>query len=125
MEKVITIDGHEVPLKVTAGCLRMYKLQFKRDLIRDVFKLKKLEKYLIDGSLDLTDEAIALIDFELFSDLLWTFAKKADKSISSPMEWEDQFTSIPFKDVYPEIIDLLTALLDGQKKQQTQRQAVK
>lgn len=116
MEKVITIDDKEVKLKVTAGCLRMYKLQFKRDLIRDVFKLKQLEKYIVDGSVDLSDDAIALIDFEMFSDLLWTFAKKADKSIPSPMEWEDQFTSIPFRDVYPEVVELLTALLDGQKK---------
>jgi hypothetical protein len=117
MEKVITIDGIDVPLKVTAGCLRLYKLQFGRDLIRDVFKLKQLEKYIKDDSVELSDEAIALIDFELFSDLLWTFAKKSDKSIKSPMEWEDQFTSIPFKTIFPEVIELLTALLDGQKKQ--------
>lgn len=116
MEKVITIDGIDVPLKVTAGCLRLYKLQFGRDLIRDIFKLKKLEKYIEGDSVDLPDDAIALIDFEVFSDLLWTFAKKADKSIKSPMEWEDGFSHIPFKTVFPEIIDLLTALLDGQKK---------
>ena len=98
----------------------MYKLQFKRDLIRDVFKLKQLEKFVVDGSLEMSDEAIALIDFELFSDLLWTFAKKADKTIPPPMEWEDGFTSIPFTEVYPEILELLTALLDGQKKQVAQ-----
>ena len=117
MEKTINIDGQDVKLRVTAGCLRMYKLQFKRDLIKDIFKFKKLEKYIKNDSLELSDEAIALIDFELFSDLLWTFAKKADKDIPAPMEWEDRFTAIPFKDVYPEIIDLLSALLDGQKKQ--------
>ena len=117
MEKIITIDNQEVKLKVTAGCLRMYKLQFKRDLIKDVFKLKKLENHIVDGELDLSDEAMSLIDFEMFSDLLWTFAKKGDKTIPAPMEWEDNFVSIPFKTVYPEVVELLTALLDGQKKQ--------
>lgn len=117
MEKVITIDGQDIPLKVTAGCTRMYKTQFRRDLIRDIFKMKKLEKFMKDGELEMTDEAIAAIDFEIFSDLLWVFAKKGDKSIPSPLEWEDQFTSLPFREIYPEVIGLLTVLLDGQKKQ--------
>ena len=117
MEKIITIEGHEIPLKVVSGCTRMYKLQFRRDLIKDVFKMKKLEKFLKDGELEMTDEAIAAIDFEVFSDLLWVFAKKADKTIPPPMEWEDQFTSLPFRVIYPEVIGLLTVLLDGGKKQ--------
>lgn len=122
MEKVITIDGQQVSLKVSGGCVRMYKLQFRRDLMRDIFKLKQLEKYVVDGAMIADDEVIANIDFEIFSDLLWTFAKKANPNIPSPMEWEDQFTSIPFTEVFPEIIELLTILLDGQKKQVAQAQ---
>ncbi|MFF5994792.1 hypothetical protein AAGS61_08515 [Lysinibacillus sp. KU-BSD001] len=120
MEKTVTIDNQKIRLKVTAGCVRMYKLQFRRDLIKDVFKMKKLEKYLVDGELIMSDEAIAAIDFEVFSDLLWVFAKKADSTIPGPMEWEDSFTAIPFREIYPEVIGMLTILLDGQKKQVAQ-----
>lgn len=120
MEKVIVVDGQEIPLMVVAGCTRMYKLQFRRDLIRDIYKMKKLEKYIKDGELEMSDEAIAVIDFEVFSDLLWVFAKKADKTIPPPMEWEDQFTSLPFREIFPEVIHLLNILLEGLEAQKKQ-----
>ena len=120
MEKTIFIDGQQIPLKVTAGCMRMYKLQFRRDLIRDVYKLKRFEEFIENDELIMSDEALANVDFELFADLLWVFAKKANPNIPSPMDWEDSFTSIPFIEIYPEVIELLTVLLDGQKKQMAQ-----
>lgn len=116
MEKTIVIDGKEVKLKVTQGCARMYKLQFRRDLMRDVFKLKKFDAFIKDGKLEASDEIIASIDFEIFADLLWTFAKKADSSIPAPLEWEDQFTSIPLRIILPTVVELLTVLLDGSEK---------
>lgn len=117
MEKTIIIDGKEVPLKVHAGCTRLYKMQFRRHLIHDLFKMKKLEKYIIDGELQASDEVIAEIDFEVFSDLLWLFAKAADPSIKPPLEWESQFTSIPLRTLLPEIMELLTILLDSEQNQ--------
>lgn len=117
MEKIIIIDGKKVPLKVHAGCTRLYKSQFRRHLIHDLFKMKKLEKYIVDGELKADDEVIAQIDFEVFSDLLWLFAKAANPSIEPPFEWESQFTCIPLRTVLPEIMDLLTILLDSEQSQ--------
>lgn len=116
MEKLVTIDGKEVKLKAVGGCLRLYKLQFKRDMMRDLFKLKALEKHVVDGEFVADDEAVAKIDFEVFSDVLWTFAKKGDPSIPPPMEWEDNFSTIPFVQIYPEFSELLQALIEGAKK---------
>lgn len=79
--------------------------------------MKKLEKYIIDGELQASDEVIAEIDFEVFSDLLWLFAKAADPSIKPPLEWESQFTSIPLRTLLPEIMELLTILLDSEQNQ--------
>lgn len=70
---------------------------------------------MVDGELQAPDEIVADVDFEMFSNLLWVFAKKADKSIQAPDEWEDNFTSIPLRTVLPEVMDLLTILLDGQQ----------
>lgn len=116
MEKTIILDGKEVRLKVHAGCQRMYKMQFRRDLIRDLYKLNELEKYVKDGQVEANDEIIAQIDFELFSDLLWLFAKAGDKSIPAPLEWEERFTSIPIRETLPIVMELLTVLLDSVKK---------
>ena len=116
MEKLVTIDGQQIRLVATGGCLRLYKLQFRRDMLKDLFKLKALEKYIVDGKFQADDETIAKVDFEVFADVLWTFAKKGNPETPTPMEWEDQFTTIPFVKLYPEITELLYALLDGQKK---------
>lgn len=115
MERTVIIDGQEVPLKVNASCQRRYKMQFRRELLHDIYKLKKLEKFLVDGEVVADDEAVAQVDFELFSDLLWLFAKTANKSIPAPLEWEEQFESIPFEDVLPTVMELLTVLLDSKK----------
>jgi len=117
MEKLVLIDGQEVSLKVNASCLRRYKMQFRRDFIQDIYKLKKLEKYVNkDGVLSAEEEIIAQIDFELFSDLLWLFAKTADKTIPAPLEWEEQFERIPIQDTLPVVLELLTVMLDSSKK---------
>lgn len=115
MEKTITIDGQDVPLKVTANCVRMYKAQFRRDLMRDIWQFKQFESNIENGELKASDDVIAKVDFEVFSNLLWVFAKKADKSVPNPDDFEDRFTSIPFRIVLPEIMDLLTVLLEGQQ----------
>ena len=88
MEKTINIDGKDVKLKVTANCVRMYKAQFRRDLIRDIWTFKQFESNIVDGELKDTDDVIAKVDFEVFGNLLWVFAKKADNSIPSPDVWK-------------------------------------
>ncbi|BDH62110.1 hypothetical protein MTP04_22400 [Lysinibacillus sp. PLM2] len=116
MEKTIVIDGKEVRLKSNASCQRRYKMQFRREVLKDVFKLKKLEKYIKDGKLEASDEIIAEIDFDIFYDLLWVFAKTANKTIPDPLEWEEQFERIPIREVFPVVVEMLTSMLDSVKK---------
>lgn len=41
MEKVLTIDGRQVPFKSTGALLLRYKAQF-RDALQDIFKLQEV-----------------------------------------------------------------------------------
>lgn len=124
MEKTINIDGQDVRLKVTLNCMRMYKAQFRRDLMRDIFQFRQFENDIKDGELQASDDVVSKVDFEVFINLLWVFAKKADSSIPNPDEFEDRFTSIPFRIVLPEIMDLLNVLLDGQQTEKKNLAAV-
>lgn len=106
MEKVLVIDGSEIKLKSTGAYLLRYKAQFKRDAIKDIFKLAEA----VD---DDTGELINIeaLDLELFYNLVWTLAKTADPSIPPPLEWLDTFSEFPLIDIIPEVADMIFSSL--------------
>lgn len=105
MEKILTIDGRQVPFKSTGAFLLRYKAQFKRDAIRDILKLQEV----IDdkGNVDNLDA----LDLEVFYNLVWTLAKTADPTIPPPMEWLDTFSAFPLVDILPELTDMIFSCL--------------
>ena len=109
MEKTINIDGKEVALKSTGATPLRYKAQFGKDFFVELAKLENLTKKKGTNDLD-------TIDFELFYNLTWLFAKTADNTIPSPMEWLDTFDSFPIHDVMGEIMELVTACISTKKK---------
>lgn len=120
MEKVITIDGKLVPLRSTGSTTMRYKAQFASDFLKDILKLNVLVSLVGEnGEVDISkldDDVIDKIDFEVFTRLIWTFAKTADpQNVQNPITWLDQFDEFPILDILPEIIDLLTACLSKKK----------
>ena len=100
MEKIITIGDRPIKFKSTGATLLRYKLQFQRDMLTDLLMLEK--------AINKKDETnINSIDLEMFYNLLWTFAKTADKTIEPPLEWLDSFEEFPIFDIIPELQDLI------------------
>lgn len=109
MEKTINIDGKEVELKSTGATPLRYKAQFGKDFFVEIAKMERLRGR--KGSNELES-----IDFEVFYNLAWLFAKTANKDIPALMEWLDTFDSFPIEDVMGEIIELVTACISTKKK---------
>ena len=109
MEKILTIDGRQVPFKSTGAFLLRYKAQFNRDALQDVVKLEYALKQTTDenGNKKYVISNIDYLDFEVFYNLIWTLAKTADSTIPTPIEWLDEFDEFPLMDILPELIDMI------------------
>ena len=115
MEKTIEIDNKQVNFKSTASTPLRYKAQFHKDYFAEILKLENLRKTM--KSKKLTDaEKLSNIDFELFYNIAWIFAKTADKTILEPLEWLDNFETFPLEIVLPELMDLMTSSMQVKKK---------
>ncbi|MCE5222054.1 MAG: hypothetical protein LLF98_12580 [Clostridium sp.] len=113
--KVIEIDGKQVEFKSTAATPLRYKKQFGKDYFAEILKLEKLEKAM--KSKKMSDaEKLANIDFELFYNIAWIFAKTADKAIKEPIEWLDEFDSFPIGEILPQLLELITSNMQSKKK---------
>ena len=98
MEKIINIDGRDVTFKTNGAVPLRYKLQFHRDFFGDIMKMQTL-----------TDGDMSTLDLEVFYNIAWIFAKTADPTIPTPIEWLETFDVFPIADIVPEISDMLTA----------------
>lgn len=102
MERIITIEGYDIPVKSTAGSLMSYKMNFNRDGLKDLLRLSKgipdsqnvqnqSEEEIVDNLID------SDFDFDIFFRFLWVFAKSADPTIP-PMEiWLETFEVSPIE----------------------------
>lgn len=113
MEKVIVIDGKEIKFKSNASTPLRYKAQFRKDFFAEIMKLNKLNT----GRKKKDDLSILeSMNFDVFYELAWIFAKTADKSIPPLLEWLDEFDEFPIMDIIPEIQDLIVHSIQGKKK---------
>ena len=120
MEKTIEIDGKKVKLKSTAGTPKRYKAQFRKDYFSELLKLSKLMAGNDGEEFDLAKidySELDYLDFEVFYNFIWVLAKTADKNIGDPLDWLDEFDSMPLAEIFPEIIDLLESSISTKKKQ--------
>jgi hypothetical protein len=107
MEKTLTIDGKKVTFKSSGATPIRYKAQFHRDFIKDVFKMRSLEKIQDKKPEDIGDEELEALDFDLFYRLIWVLAKNADKDIPDLENWLDEFEEFPIQEIIGELIDLI------------------
>lgn len=118
MEKIIKIDGKDVVFKSVGNTKRRYKMQFGREMLRDILKL--MPKSGVDLT-KMTEEESAEwfadnVDTEMLEDIIWVFAKSGDTSIPPVFEWLGQFEEFPIMDIFVEIQELFLSTLSTGKK---------
>ncbi|HHT7172083.1 TPA: hypothetical protein ACTZ3H_002775 [Bacillus cereus] len=120
MEKTIVIDDKNVLLKSTAGTAIRYKSQFRRDMFADILSLGVLSSLLSSNgeqeNIDLSQADFSKLDFEVIYNLVWAFAKTADKSVPDPLSWLDTFGEFPIAEIITEIQDLIKSTVQSKKK---------
>lgn len=119
MEKTINIGGRDVRLKSTGATALRYKQQFGKDYFAEIFKMAKglgaAKGETVDTE-NMTDEQIDALDFQIFTNLIWVFAKTADPSIPDPVTWLDEFEEFPIQDVAQEVADMIAVTSQTKKK---------
>ena len=97
MEKIVKVNGVDIPFKATASTTRRYREKFNRDLFQDIANLQpSVEKeYLTAG------------DLEVFENIAYIMAKQADPAVpEDPDDWLDQFEMLSIYEVLPQLIEL-------------------
>lgn len=119
MEKTITIDGKAIRFASKGSTPTRYKAQFGRDFFKDILRmypLAKLELNDKENEEKTMEKLLEIIDFDIFYDILWTFAKTADNNIPDKLEWLDQFDSFPVLDMIQDVQELIMNNLQSKKK---------
>lgn len=108
MEKTIVIDGQQINFKATGATVRLYRQQFKRDLLLDIQKLNEcfVKQKFDSGTL------------ECFENLCYVMAKQGDSSVSENIEeWFDNFSMFSIYEVLPQVIELWNMSADSTVQQ--------
>ncbi len=107
MESKVCIDGREVPFKATAAIPRLYRMQFQRDIMRDMTAIQKD----IESAKETGDLSVSSL--EMFENVAYVMAKHADPEgvPASIDEWLDGFDTFSIYKVFPAIAALWRANL--------------
>ena len=116
MEKIIEIDGKPVAFRATAAVPRLYRIKFRRDIMRDMNAIQK--------DIDKAQEAggVSVPSLEMFENVAYIMAKHAnpDQVPGSIEEWLDSFDTFSIYQVFPEIMEIWRAnmetTVDSKKK---------
>ena len=102
LSKTVKVGDREVTFKSSAAIPRMYRIKFKRDILKDLTKLEKSYKDKGDGSKELEIE-----DLEIFENVAYIMALHGDPSTPKSIdEWLDQFEMFSIYEILPEILEL-------------------
>lgn len=131
MIKTIRIDNdHSIELNGSMGWLFKYRAQFGRDILPELMPMLEALVQLIaaafDGGkdmkemtaedivknvdqVDLYNALSTLSGMELVTliEIVWALAKNANKDISEPEEWVNQFEAFPIDEIMPEAINVI------------------
>jgi len=101
MEKIIKIDGKDVPLKATAMNMVVYRSQFNKDIMEVAGAIVKA------GS----TQDFAQLDSLGVARVVWTMAKTADKDLLPFEKWFEGIEQFPVLDILGDIMDLIMSNL--------------
>jgi hypothetical protein len=122
MEKLIEIDGKQVPFKATARTPVLYRSIFGKDIFKDLIKLTDKVKQAQENN-----EDASMLDVEtlqVFLNIAYVMARQADRTIPSDMdEWLDQFSMFSIYQILPELLELwnmnMTQISEAKKNIET------
>lgn len=110
MEKTIQIGEKEIRFKATARTPLLYRTMLKRDLFKDIGKLKSFYDEVGDKEIDISEVDTEIIN--IIQMMAFAMAKTADSSITSDYgEWLDGFDPFAMYPAMNEIVALWTANL--------------
>lgn len=102
IEKMIEIDGRQVPFRASATIPRIYRHRFGRDIFKDMQTLAKDVK---NGDQDASK--IEVENLEIFENVAYCMAKHADPLQPEDIGvWLDQFDTLSIYTVLPELVEL-------------------
>lgn len=101
MEKIIKIDGKDVPLKATAMNMVVYRSQFNKDIMEVAGAIVKA------GS----TQDFAQLDSLGVARVVWTMAKTADKELPPFEKWFEGIEQFPVLDILGDCMELIMANL--------------
>ena len=107
-----------VKFKATANVPRMYRIWFRRDIIKDMQQLKKSAKESEENDKEFTIE-----DLSIFENVAYCMARLADleNTPNSIDEWLDSFSTFSIYEILPQILELwemnLETTSEAKKKQ--------
>lgn len=117
MEITLTIDGKEIPFKSNGAVAKRYMMQFQRDMLKDILSLGVTEKKFDD--MTESEKVVWMrdnIDFNMFYDIAWVFAKTANNTISDPLSWLETFDEFPILEIIEPLQGLLEKTIGSKKK---------
>lgn len=117
MEINLKIDGKDVPFKSNGAVAKRYMMQFQRDLLKDILSMGVAN---IDFTNSTDEEKVNWmrenIDFNMFYDIAWVFAKSANPSIPEPITWLESFDEFPIIEIIEPLQELLVKTIGSKKK---------
>jgi len=94
INKIIKIDGIEIPMRASASSPRTYRQVFGKDLFMELDKLRNA--YANEGEVDL----------EVIENMAYLFAYQANEEIPDIDTWLDQFGMTSIYEALPQILEL-------------------
>jgi hypothetical protein len=94
INKIIKIDGIEIPMRASASSPRTYRQVFGKDLFMELDKLRNA--YANEGEVDL----------EVIENMAYLFAYQANEEIPDIDTWLDQFGMTAIYEALPQILEL-------------------
>lgn len=113
MEKTVLVDGREVRFRASAAIPRMYRLQFRRDILQDMHTIQAAIQEAREAAGEETDSGspLPLEALTLFENVAYLMARHADPgSVPGTVEeWLDGFGTFSIYTVFPVIQELWAA----------------
>lgn len=113
IRKEIEICGRPVVLGASALLPKIYRINFGKDMVADMNRLRKSFQAAQNLSKDATEEerqaaSLDVIDLTIFEQTAWAMAYHADKTVPhDPDEWLESFDGVfSIYEVFPVILEL-------------------
>ena len=105
LEKTVEVGGREVTFRASAAIPRIYRVKFKRDILKD---MQNLASAVESGRGDDGTSTIPIEDLEIFENVAYIMALHADQKNTpkSIDDWLDQFEMFSIYEVLPTILEL-------------------